>query len=91
MTLGTYQHYKGNRYQVIAIAKLEATLEDVVVYRALYGDGQMWVRPATSFNETVEVNGERTPRFRLVVDEKEIRAAQQRKAKEGETPSQQTK
>jgi cyclomaltodextrinase len=71
MTLGTYQHYKGNRYQVIAIAKLEATLEDVVVYRALYGDGKIWVRPATSFNETVEVNGERIPRFRLVFDEKE--------------------
>ncbi len=69
LTLGTYQHYKGNRYEVIALAKLEATLEEVVVYRGIYGDNQVWVRPLASFTEHVEVNGEKIPRFRQVLDE----------------------
>ena len=60
---GIYRHYKGNRYQVIDIAKHSETLEEMVVYKALYGDGAMWVRPAYMWNETVEKDGKSFPRF----------------------------
>lgn len=67
---GTYRHYKGNLYEVIDEAKDEATLEDVVIYRALYhsefGDRTVWVRPTKFFNETVEHDGERVPRFKYL-------------------------
>ena len=49
-----WRHYKGNRYEVIALAKHSETLEDVVVYRALYGDGGVWVRPLSMWYELVE-------------------------------------
>ena len=60
---GLYRHYKGNDYEVIAVARHSETLEPVVVYRALYGEGGLWVRPYAMFCETVEVNGQRRPRF----------------------------
>jgi len=50
---GIYRHFKGNLYEVIGIAKNSETLEETVVYRALYGDGGLWVRPAKMWNETV--------------------------------------
>lgn len=50
---GRYRHYKGNEYEVISTAKHSETLEDMVVYRALYGEGQIWVRPAYMWNENV--------------------------------------
>jgi len=51
---GKYRHYKGNEYEVIGIAKHSETLEPMVVYRALYGEGGLWVRPAGMWNETVK-------------------------------------
>ncbi len=61
--LGKYRHYKGNEYEVIGLAKHSETLEIMVVYKALYGEGQIWVRPAHMWNETVSVNGVETKRF----------------------------
>lgn len=63
---GIYEHYKGNRYYVFGVAKHSETLEEMVVYRALYGNGDTWVRPLSMFTEDVEVEGERIPRFRAV-------------------------
>ncbi len=61
--LGKYRHFKGNEYEVIAIAKHSETMEDMVVYRALYGEGGCWVRPASMWNETVERDGKIFSRF----------------------------
>ncbi len=52
--LGRYRHYKGNEYEVIAVSRHSETLEPMVVYRALYGDHGVWVRPAYMWNETVD-------------------------------------
>lgn len=60
---GRYRHYKGNDYQVIGVARHSETEEELVVYRPLYGEGALWVRPLAMFTETVEVNGDVTPRF----------------------------
>ena len=60
---GKYKHYKGNYYEVIGIAKHSETLEELVVYRALYGDNQVWVRPRQAFLEEVVQDGKRQPRF----------------------------
>ena len=51
---GKYRHFKGNLYEVLYTAKHSETLEEMVVYKALYGDGGVWVRPASMWNETVE-------------------------------------
>ncbi|MFZ2205035.1 MAG: DUF1653 domain-containing protein [Minisyncoccia bacterium] len=64
--LGKYEHYKGNQYEVIGVAKHSETLEDLVVYRALYGENELWVRPLKMFLETVEVEGKQIPRFKLI-------------------------
>jgi cyclomaltodextrinase / maltogenic alpha-amylase / neopullulanase len=61
--VGKYRHYKGKEYEVIGIAKHSETLEEMVVYKALYGDGQIWVRPIQMFFEEVEVDGKKTLRF----------------------------
>lgn len=61
--LGKYRHFKGGEYQVIAIAKHSETQEEMVVYRALYGEGDVWVRPAYMWQETVEKDGKIMPRF----------------------------
>ena len=68
MKLGKYQHYKGNFYEVIGVAHYTETLEELVVYRALYnhkiyGENSLWVRPMTMFLETVVVNGKEVLRF----------------------------
>jgi len=63
---GRYRHYKGQEYEVIETALHCDHLQAHVVYRALYGDGSLWIRPRSNFLETVEVNGKRTPRFELV-------------------------
>ena len=60
---GRYRHFKGNEYQVLGIARHSETLEELVVYRALYGDGGLWVRPASMWTETVERDGKVQPRF----------------------------
>ncbi len=60
---GKYQHFKGGEYQVLYTAKHSETLEDMVVYRALYGEGGLWVRPAAMWTEQVEWQGETLARF----------------------------
>ena len=64
--LGKYRHFKGNEYEVIAIAKHSETTEDMVVYKALYGEGGLWVRPASMWNETVERDGRVFKRFEYI-------------------------
>ena len=61
---GIYEHYKGNRYELLYIANHSETLEKMVVYKALYGDGEVWVRPASMWDEEVMVNGKPVPRFK---------------------------
>ena len=58
-----FRHFKGNRYRLEGFAKDSETMEELVVYRALYGDGGLWVRPAKMFFETIERNGKRMKRF----------------------------
>ena len=69
-TKGTYRHYKGKFYQVIDIARHSETLETMVVYRTLYGDFDLWIRPLSMFLEDVTVDGKRQKRFELVDNEK---------------------
>lgn len=65
---GRYRHYKGNEYELIGIANHSETLEKMVIYRALYGEGELWVRPLSMWGETVEVNGETKRRFTYIGD-----------------------
>ena len=60
---GKYRHFKGNEYEVLYMAKHSETMEDMVVYRALYGEGGIWVRPAAMWNETVTRDGKTFQRF----------------------------
>jgi len=60
---GKYRHYKGGEYVVLGCAKHSETLEELVVYRAEYGEKEMWVRPLAMFLEEVEVGGKKVPRF----------------------------
>ena len=60
---GKYRHFKGNEYEVLHLAKHSETLEPMVVYRALYGEGGIWVRPAAMWEEHVERDGYSGPRF----------------------------
>ena len=63
---GRYRHYKGNEYEVTGIARHSETLEPMVVYKALYGDGGIWVRPAAMWNETIERDGKKYKRFEKI-------------------------
>jgi len=67
---GIYEHYKGNRYKVIDVARHSETEEWMVIYKALYktgsGDESLWVRPLTMFIEQVSINGRDVPRFRFI-------------------------
>ena len=63
---GIYRHFKGNRYRLLYVAKHSETLEEMVVYRALYGEGGLWVRPASMWNEEVEKEGKRYKRFTFI-------------------------
>ncbi len=63
---GRYRHYKGNDYEVIGVARHSETEEAMVVYRTLYGDYDLWVRPLSMFTETIEWGGESLPRFQFV-------------------------
>jgi hypothetical protein len=68
--LGIYRHYKGNRYEVIGFAKHSETLEDMVLYKALYGDHGTWVRPLSMWGNLIEVDGKTVKRFEYVGDNK---------------------
>jgi hypothetical protein len=63
---GRYRHYKGGEYEVLCEARHSETEEPLVVYRALYGEGGVWVRPTAMFCETVVVDGRARPRFARV-------------------------
>ena len=63
---GRYRHFKGNEYEVIGLARHSETQEEMVVYRALYGDFGLWVRPAQMWNETVERDGKAFRRFTYI-------------------------
>jgi hypothetical protein len=70
---GLYKHYKGNLYEVIGIAHHSETLEELVVYKALYdtpdfGYGAIWVRPLAMFNETIVFDGREVKRFEKVIE-----------------------
>ncbi len=64
--LGKYRHFKGNEYEVIAIARHSETLEEMVVYRDLKNKEKVWVRPSSMWNETVERDGKTFKRFEKV-------------------------
>lgn len=63
---GRYRHFKGNEYEVLFVAKHSETLEPMVVYRALYGAGGIWVRPLSMWNETVVRDGKEEKRFTYI-------------------------
>ncbi|MBR5390774.1 MAG: DUF1653 domain-containing protein [Clostridia bacterium] len=69
---GLYRHFKGGLYRVLCTARHSETGEEMVVYRALYGDGGVWVRPAAMWNEIVEREGCRQPRFVPVKREERV-------------------
>ena len=64
--LGRYRHFKGNEYEVLYVAKHSETLEEMVVYRALYGDYGIWIRPAVMWDEVVERDGKPVKRFTYI-------------------------
>ncbi|SED52026.1 Protein of unknown function [Amycolatopsis tolypomycina] len=68
MQPGRYVHYKGAEYEVVGVARHSETEEELVVYRALYGEHGLWVRPKAMFTETVETPAGRVPRFRRLAE-----------------------
>jgi len=75
LKLGKYEHYKGKQYEVVGVARHSETLEELVVYRALYdskefGKNALWIRPLQMFLEEVEIEGKKIPRFRLIENQK---------------------
>lgn len=66
MKLGRYRHFKGREYELIHIGKHSETVEDYAVYRKLYDDYSIWVRPLSMFNEEIEHNGVKIKRFQFV-------------------------
>lgn len=68
--LGKYRHFKGNEYEVIGVAKHSETLEEMVIYRALYGGGGYWVRPAAMWHEEVSRDGKTYKRFTYIGEDK---------------------
>ncbi|MDO8591283.1 MAG: DUF1653 domain-containing protein [bacterium] len=63
---GIYEHFKGKRYEVIGVSKHSETLEELVVYRALYGEHDLWIRPLAMFLEEIEFKGKVVPRFKYI-------------------------
>ena len=66
MKLGKYRHFKGNEYEVLAIANHSETLEKMVVYKALYGDMEIWVRPLSMWEEEITRDGKTFKRFEYI-------------------------
>ncbi len=70
--IGIYRHYKGKEYRVLHLAKHSETLENMVVYQALYGAGEIWVRPADMWSETVRLDGGEVSRFTFIRENSQI-------------------
>lgn len=70
MKKGVYRHFKGNLYEVIGVARHSETLQEMVVYKALYGEGDMWVRPSDMWDEVIERDGKLIKRFELIEEYK---------------------
>lgn len=66
MLLGLYQHYRGNYYHVLGVCRHEETLEEMIVYRGLYADYGLWVRPRAVFESKVSHEGREVPRFKFI-------------------------
>ncbi|MFL0803218.1 MAG: DUF1653 domain-containing protein [Agarilytica sp.] len=66
ITPGTYKHYKGNEYEVYGVVTHSETVEPMVLYRALYGERGLWVRPLGMFKEAITIDGEELVRFTLI-------------------------
>lgn len=66
LKLGKYRHFKGNEYELVGITTHSETLEPMVVYRALYGDNGLWVRPMSMWTEQIDRNGYYGPRFQYI-------------------------
>jgi len=71
LKLGKYEHYKGKQYEVICLVRHSETLEELVIYKALYdseefGNNSLWARPKKMFSEMVNINGKEIPRFRYI-------------------------
>lgn len=66
LKIGKYRHYKGNEYEVIGVAKHSEDESELVVYRPLYGERGLWVRPLEMFTETLEIQGVDMPRFSYI-------------------------
>lgn len=71
LRLGKYKHFKGNEYEVVAVATHSESMEPMVVYKALYGEGGYWVRPLPMFLETVIRDGVTFPRFTYIGEQHE--------------------
>ena len=63
---GIYRHFKGNQYQLVDFAKHSETTENMVLYRALYGEGELWVRPLSMWDEEIERDGKKFKRFEFI-------------------------
>ena len=63
---GIYEHYKGNKYMLVGVANHSETLEKLVIYKALYGEGELWARPLNMFFEDINIDGKNIPRFKLL-------------------------
>ena len=69
MEKGIYRHFKGNKYEVIGTGLHSETQEEMVIYKALYDDGQIWIRPLSMWDEMVEYNGEMVKRFTKILED----------------------
>lgn len=67
IALGHYRHYKGGEYEVLGVVRHSETLEPLVLYRPLYNDSGLWVRPLAMFVETIDIDNQRKPRFAQVI------------------------
>jgi len=66
LKIGKYEHFKGGQYEVLGVAQHSETLEEFVVYKALYGEGELWIRPLKMFTEEVERDGKKISRFKYI-------------------------
>ena len=66
ISLGIYRHYKGNQYEVVGFAKHSETLEDMVIYKALYGEQATWVRPLSMWGNPIQVDEKTVKRFEYI-------------------------